>query len=408
MKTIAMRAPVYVLASVLLVTAMRAPASPPGVKPTDRSALVSGNNAFALALYAQLEGRKGNLFFSPFSISSALAMTYSGARGETAAQMAEVLHLGLQAPHPAFAALLEEFRSGQSGRGDVLTMANALWGQKGFAFRPEFLDLVRDNYHAGLNSVDFLEHPEQARQTINAWVEKETRQKIRDMLSPSAIVPSTRLVLTNAIYFKGRWNHEFGKGGTQNEVFWRDGEQEISVPLMHQRHDYGYAETADLQILELPYRGRLSLVVVLPKERTGLGAVEKSMNAEPVQAWLTRLKPSAIDLALPRFKITASMNLKDELTQLGMPLAFSAKADFSAMTDNEGLHISAVIHKTFVDVNEEGTEAAAATAVTMETSARMEPRPPVVFRADHPFLFMIRDSHTGSILFLGRLTAPTK
>ncbi len=334
-------------------------------------------------------------------------MTYAGARGETAEQMAKVLHFQPATLHSAFAAFLGDLAARGRDNGEVLTIANALWGQEGYPFRQEFVDVASKSYHAGLESLNFGRQPDQARMTINAWIEKETQDKIKDMLAPGVITPDTRLVLTNAIYFKGAWSHTFAKAATREETFWRHGQEPISAPLMHQKHGYRYAEPPGLQVLELPYRNDLSLVVVLPRDRAGLSDLEKSLNAERIDHWLGQMKTTEVNLWLPRFKMTAAMNLNQRLSQLGMPLAFSDNADFSGLSNKEGLRISDVVHKAYVDVNEEGTEAAASTAVVIRPAmARMDPHPPVVFRADHPFLFMIRDADSGSILFLGRLTDP--
>jgi serpin B len=371
------------------------------------SALVSGNNAFALSLYSQLEAGDDNIFYSPTSISAALAMTYAGARGQTAGQMAQVLHFRVASLHADFGALLNELAAKGHDDGEVLTIANALWGRQGYPFRPQFIELASKTYRAGHESLDFAGNPDQARLTINAWIEKETRDKIKDMLAPGVITADTRLVLTNAVYFKGAWSHVFVKEATRDEPFWRHGREAISVPLMHQRHHYRYAEPPGLQVLELPYRKHLALVVFLPRDRAGLRELEKSLTPDRIDQWLGKMKATEVDLWLPRFKVTAAMNLKKRLSELGMPLAFSDDADFSGISDKEGLKISEVVHKAYVDVNEEGTEAAASTAVMITpATARMDPHPPVVFRADHPFIYMIRDPDTASILFLGRLTDP--
>jgi serpin B len=402
-----MRLRIGPLISLFVLTPMTAPGSPQGARPADLAALVSENSAFALSLYAQLKKGDDNIFFSPTSISAALAMTYAGARGETANQMARVLHFQPAALHSAFRAILNDLATRGRDNGEVLTIANALWGQQGYPFRPEFVELVSKSYHARHESLDFAGHPEQARLTINAWIEKETRNKIADMLAPGVITADTRLVLTNAVYFKGAWSHAFVKGATHEETFWRHGREAISVPLMHQKHDYRYADAPGVQILELPYRKHLSLVILLPRNRAGIGAVEQSLTAEGIEQWLGKLRTNEVDLSLPRFKVTAVMNLNERLSQLGMPLAFSDNADFSGISEKEGLKISDVIHKAYVDINEEGTEAAASTAVMVTpTMARINPHPPVVFRADHPFVFMIRDPDRASILFLGRLTDP--
>jgi serpin B len=402
-----MRSRLSAFLAVLVLAPMTAPGSPPQAKPAEVSALVSGNNAFGLSLYAQLEAGDDNIFFSPTSISAALAMTYAGARGDTATQMAQALHFRVPSLHTAFGALLKELAAKGNDNSEILTIANALWGQEGYPFRQEFVDLATRNYRAGHDSLDFAHHPDQARLTINAWIEKETRDKIKDMLAPGLITPDTRLVLTNAVYFKGAWSHAFVKQATRDETFWRHGREAISVSLMHQKHSYRYAEAPGVQILELPYRKHSALVVVLPRDRGGLGDLEKSLTTEGIDQWLGKMKTTEVDLWLPRFKVTASTKLNERLSQLGMSLAFSDDADFSGISNKEGLKISDVVHKAYVDINEEGTEAAASTAVMITPAmARMDPHPPVVFRADHPFIFMIRDQDTASILFLGRLTDP--
>ncbi len=375
----------------------------------DVAEAVKGNNAFALDLYAKLRGKEGNLVFSPYSISTALAMTYAGARGGTAKQMEETLHftLGQEKLRPAMADLVEGLNE-RGGEGAYeMVVANRLWGQTGYTFLPEFLALSSTYYGAGLEQLDFAGATGAARRTINAWVEEQTRDKIKELLKPPDLTPLTRLVLTNAIYFKGNWMTQFKKSATHDKPFKLTAAESVNVPMMYREHKFPLGRGDGCQVLEMPYVGEdLAMVVILPDETGGLAEIESSLSAKSLGQWLSGLRKSEVQVYLPRFKVEFGVSLKEKLKAMGMPLAFDAtRADFSGMTDNpEGLYIGAVIHKAFVDVNEEGTEAAAATAVVMEGKGMPEPSP--VFRADHPFLFLIRDRRTGSILFIGRVMDP--
>lgn len=373
----------------------------------DTAAVVQGNTAFALDLYGKLKTEHGNLFLSPYSISTALAMTYAGARGDSEKQMANVLHFtpDNNQLHPSFA-LLEAQLNAIQGKGDIeLSVANALWLQNDYAFFKSFLDLIEKNYGAVINRVNFRGASEAVRIKINRWVEEKTKDKIMDLIKPGVLDSLTRLVLTNAIYFKGNWASQFETSKTKEETFWLDSGNSISVPMMVQKKDFRYVESESLQILELPYTGNdLSMIVLLPRERDGLGKLEASLTVENLTNWLNLLKENEIRVFLPKFKMTSQFSLSQTLASMGMPDVFTSKADFSGMTDKKDLYISAVIHKAFVDVNEEGTEAAAATAVAMRFLSM--PSPPPVFRADHPFLFLIRHHSSESILFLGRVVNP--
>jgi len=378
----------------------------------DRVAVVEGNNAFAVELYSQLRNQSGNLFFSPESISTALAMTYAGAHGDTAAEMAKTLHFTLPPDrfHPAMGALLGDLNTAHNGY--QLSVASALWAQQGYALLDDFLQLTRSDYGAGFNHVDFKGATETARLTINQWVEQKTENKIKDLLQPGALNPATRLVLTNAIYFKGAWQSQFQIAQTQDEDFHLSKAQSVKVPLMHRAGAYNYLNAGKFQALEIPYKSEeLSMIVFLPKDIGGLPALEQSLTASNIKQWLSHLRPvPEVIVTIPKFKVSQQFALQDTLGAMGMPQAFEASADFSGMTGSRDLWISAVIHKAFIDVNEEGTEAAAATAVVMVTMAREEPdrTPPIVFCADHPYIFLIRDNSLGGILFMGRVTDPTK
>jgi serpin B len=366
-----------------------------------------GNNQFALDVYRHLRQQPGNLFLSPFSISTALAMTSAGARGETAQQMADVLHFPPQEElHPAMASLMHAIKEGGAKNGYQLSTANALWGAKDCVFRPEFLRLTKQYYGADLRNLDFAGDSEGSRRIINEWVEKETRDKIRDLIPPKILRSDTRLVLTNAIYFKGTWAVQFKKERTRTEPFRVAGGGKVDTPLMHGIDQYSYAETDDLQALQLPYTGNdLALLVLLPK-KDDLAGIERKLTIDSLEGVVSKLAQQKVVVSLPKFKTTAAFELVPVLKEMGMPSAFSGKADFSGMTQ-EGVFLSNVIHKAFVDVNEEGTEAAAATAVIATRSAAPS-KPMPVFRADHPFIYLIRDLRSGAILFLGRLEDPTK
>ena len=374
------------------------------------SSVAEGNSQFAVDLYGKLRNQPGNLFFSPSSISAALAMTYAGARGETAGQMASVLRFpGPQEKLPeGFRWLLAALRPVAEKPGYRLNVANRLWGQEGYHFLPDFLAVARDSFHAELAEVDFIGNSELARETINAWVEKQTQDKIKDLVTRGALTPQSRLVLTNAIYFKGDWTRPFPKTATRDEIFHVSNDKTTTAPLMHKTDDFKFAAVDGLKALDLPYgNGDLSTVVLLPDEIDGLDALEQKLNYESLTRWMSGLQKRKVRVFLPRFKLTSDFSLSTVLAAMGMPLAFDGKrADFTGISSQEPLYISAVLHKAFVDMNEEGTEAAAATGVVMAARAAMIPTEPPLFRADHPFLFLIVDNRTKSILFLGRVVNP--
>ncbi|MFP5228244.1 MAG: serpin family protein [Acidobacteriota bacterium] len=405
-----------VLASAVLAVLSSGPAwatKVATVSAADQTEVTKGNHAFAVDLYGRLRAQPGNLFFSPESLSTAFAMADAGARGQTAAQMARVFHFTLppERLHPAMGALLAGMNAPHPGY--ELRVADALWAEQDARFLPEYLNLMQDDYGAGLHRVDFKGQPEAVRGTINAWVERETNHRITNLIAPGVLTPLTRLVLTNAIYFKGTWRSPFDKAATQDGVFHLSRSQTATVPLMHRTGSgYRYYEGATFQELEMPYQAgagsnELAMVVLLPKEKDGLTKLEQQFTPDAAQKWLGQLAPvSRVILTLPRFRMTQQFELSSTLAAMGMPQAFSRQADFSGMTGKPEFRISAAIHKAYIDVNEEGTEAAAATAIGMRATAmRVEPEP-VVFEADHPFLFMIRDRKTGAILFLGRVVDP--
>lgn len=382
----------------------------PSVSDADRKELADGNTTFALALYRRLSAGPGNLFFSPHSVSSALAMTYAGARGETAAQMADALRFTLPEArlHAAFNALdlalasREKGAEGQDGGGFRLHIAHAIWGQIGAPIERAFLDVLAQSYGAGLHVVDFVNAPEAARGIINDWVERRTEERIRDILPDGAIGPSTRLVLTNAIYFKAAWQFPFKEERTAPGDFTLADGSTVSVPMMTGGARVRYGEGDGYQALEMPYEGgELSMLLVLP---SALGELEAALDRARLDDVLDSLGERSVSITLPRFRIESTFDLRPPLSDLGMPIAFSDNADFSGIDGRGGLSISDVIHKAFVSVDEAGTEAAAATAVVIgETAAPV----PATIRFDRPFLFFIRDHATGAILFIGRVADPS-
>jgi serpin B len=374
------------------------------------AAIARAGNAFAFDLYARLRGEeKGNLFCSPQSIATALAMTSLGARGETAAEMARTLHLSMpQAELPAaYAAFLATLRA--KDQPWELSVANRLWGQQGADFLAPFLESVRAGFDAELGRVDFAAQPDAARQAINQWVERATRDKIRNLLGPGTVTPLTRLVLTNAIYFRADWAEQFDPKATRDQPFSVPGGSKRTVPLMFRKVKAGFAELPDVRakLLELPYRGdALSMIVLLPDAVDGLGGLEGQLTAERLERWIAAAMRRDVLVHLPRFTVDSRFGLAGTLAAMGMPLAFDGKrADFSGMNGARDLSVSAAVHAARVEVDERGTEAAAATGVVMGLSAAL-PQEPVVFRADHPFVFAIRDRRSGAILFLGRLVDP--
>ncbi len=395
----------------------------PDVDKADSHTLASGNADFAFDLYARLvqEKPEASLFVSPYSISSALAMTYAGARGDTANQISEVMHFDLpqERLHPAFNALDLTLESRGSeivkeGHPFELDISNALWGQEGFPFKQDFLDLLAKNYGAGLMLVDFAGAAESARQQINAWVEDHTNGRIKDLLGPGVITSLTRLVLTNTIYFKAGWKDEFDKKLTQDHVFHTLAGKDVTVKMMNMKMDVTlpYTDTDDYQAVVLPYVGdNVAMVLIVPAKGKFLD-VESDMDGEWFLKLLGQLNISKRPgiVSMPKFGMEYKASLADTLQDMGMKLPFNSnKADFSGIS-RKFLYISDVIHQTFLKVDEEGSEAAGATAVVMNvTSAGPEP-PPQPFRmvVDRPFIFAIVDRPTNAVLFLGRMLNPTK
>lgn len=385
----------------------------PAVTEEDLNTLVKGNSAFALNLYQLLAQNDGNLFYSPYSISEALAMTWGGARGETETQMAAAMQflLAQDKLHPAFNGLDIELAKrgenaqGTDGKGFRLNVVNALWGQKNFSFNDDYLDLLAQNYGAGMRIVDYINATEEARQTINTWVAEQTEQKIKDLIPQGSLDTLTRLVLTNAIYFNAAWASQFEEAMTQDGPFYLLNGESVTVPLMHQQDTFKYAEGDGYQGVALPYDGnQLSMVILLPAEGQ-FETFEASLDSTRLATILDSLKTAEVNLALPKFQFDSEFSLKQALTNLGMANAFSeSEADFSGMDGQKDLYITDVIHKAYVSVDENGTEAAAASGVIMGvTSMPLEVQE---MQIDRPFIFLIRDNPTGSILFMGRVLNP--
>lgn len=384
------------------------------------NSIVDANNRFAFELYARYKSKGGNIFYSPYSISSALAMTYEGARGKTAEEMQTLLHLPQNASARRESFLKIDQEINKKDKKYQLSIANALWAQKDYKFLNDYFALIEKYYSGKVTNLDFINQTEESRLTINGWVEEKTNNKIKDLIPQGLIGPATRLVLTNAIYFKGFWLKQFDKRDTKEEDFGISPDHKIKVQMMHLPYSiddeisFNYLETDNLQILELPYKGNdLSMLILLPKEN-GLNTLEESLSSEKLSEWKKLMRYEKVSIYLPRFKFETKYFMADDLKEMGMPSAFTAgidfggQADFSGITGNKDLNIDQVIHQAFVEVNEEGTEAAAATAVVMTLSDMPMPKIPKIFKADHPFIFIIQDRGTGNILFVGRVSDPTK
>lgn len=374
------------------------------------AALGRSINNFALDLYAELQkGCTENLFFSPYSISMALTMALAGARGQTATEMANALHLDIDqdALHRAAGSLLADLNAAGEVGGYELAVSNALWGQIGAPFRQEFLDLLRSSYESDLQNVDFAHDAEGVRKTINDCVARQTHDRIKNLIPQGVITKFTRFVLTNAIYFKGQWASEFAPEQTRDAAFKLSSGERILVPTMHKSGSYRYAERDGFQALELPYAGdRLSMVVFLPTGENGSLDLDANPLPADLDQWLRGLCwEENVVVSLPKFKMETAFNLNEVLQALGNHSAFSAAADFSGISD-ESWAISNVLHKAFVEVNESGTEAAAATAIVGITTTIYHPFRVVQFKADHPFHFIIRDNVSGAVLFMGRVMNP--
>ena len=382
------------------------------VPESDTTTLVEGNSQFAFNMYQALKDEPGNLFYSPYSITQALAMTYAGAHGKTQQQMVAALHFAF--PDDRLHATLNALDVGMAAAGESqdehnafrLSMLNALWGQSGYAFQPDFLDVLGKYYGAGIHTLDFVKDQEASRQAINQWVSQQTNQRIQDLIARGGITPFTRLVLTNTIYFKASWQNEFDKSQTTDGPFFMMRDSTVQVPMMHGLARYGYVKENSVEVIELPYSNPdFSMVIMMP-EAGRFQPFEQSLDVSKMAALINDLKLLEVDLTMPKFKFDDSFGLAKTLQGLGMTDAFTpGVADFSKIDGGKGqLFIQDVLHKAFIAVDEQGTEAAAATAVVVGTTAMPAESAKVVI--DHPFLFLIRNKQSGTILFIGRVVNP--
>jgi len=392
------------ITSIFLFTAIALTASA-----ANKTDLPSAINTFAGDLYSQLKTDSGNIFFSPLSISTTLSMTNAGARGNTADEMSKTLHMPFVSG--VFVELAKQLETAQKPNGIELSLANSIWPSKEAHILDTYTALLKKDFDATVTPVDFVKDEPAARAAINRWVEEKTRQKIQNLIA-NPLDPNTRLLLVNAVYFKGDWARQFKKDNTATAPFYLVNDTTIDVPHMYQQGQFNYAEIDGTHIVELPYAGEtLSMLVLVPKERgaAAFTTAEAFLSPEKLRSlaeW--GLLSREVEIFLPRFKITwGTKSLKETLKALGIRDAFDAtRADFSGINgDSKDLYIADVLHKAFVDVNEQGTEAAAATVGIMATRAMLL-APPVI-RADHPFLFLIRDNTSGMILFIGRVANPT-
>jgi serpin B len=406
------RWPVFIVCAALILASIGS--SPPelldGEPPADLKPVVDGNSAFALELFARLKDTNSNLILSPYSISSALAFAYGGARGNTEREMSATLHFPSDQKkfHPAMSKIFRTFAGINDGKKVELTVANGLWTQTGYHFIPAFLDLAKNSYTAMVDSADFTVVDESVRTKINLWVERQTKQRIKNALPPGNLSTATRLVIVNTVYFKGDWASQFDAKQTGQEYFWIAPGKSITASMMHQYHEFRYADQDGVQILELPYLGReLSMFIFLPKDPGGLPEMEKQLKWDNVSKWLKAVDIHTVDVRFPKFSIDSRFALNQTLSAMGMSDAFNkSRANFTGMAPDRPLLISALEHAALIEVDEQGTVAAAATHVSFACAKNMAP-PPATFHADHPFVFLIRDNHTGTILFLGKILDPT-
>ncbi len=375
---------------------------------TEKAVAIAAGNDFATDLYGKLKAEKGNVFFSPESLSQALAMTLAGAKDTTASEMQTVLHLQMSSDYIAatMSELIKEKNARSASGAYTLQTANAVWVQKDYELLPSYTSLLKDNYDANASNVDFEKDAPGAADTINRWVEGKTQSRIKDLVSANALT-NVRLVLTNAVYFKADWQNPFEKSATHEEDFYVNPAQTSRAWMMRRTcNDCTYADNDILQAVAIPYKGGdIEMVVLLPRDRGGMDAFEQSLTPQMLNNVLGELKRGVhVDIALPRFRLESQYSFSKILPELGMKAAFDPEhADFSGMTGKRELYISDVVQKAFVEVDEQGTEAAAATAVMAGVSSV-----PVVkeFRADHPFIFLLRDAKNGAIYFMGRMQEP--
>ncbi len=402
-----MSRPLVLSSTLLLLTAVGC--AQPRVVTTvdaDMAVVVDGNNGFAIDLYQQAALEPGNLFFSPFSITAALSMVYAGAEGDSEAEVAAAMGVADEALWHDNLGLLFDDLVGKHHRAYTLNGANRVWGQDGLAFAPAFEDLMVDAYNAPIERLDIAGDPDKATEQVNGWVDKQTRGFIPELFEKGDISAATMVVLCNAVYFEGDWAEQFEEDNTQDGEFRTLDGGTVQAPLMHNTADYGYAELEGLKIAELPYEGdELSMVVLLPDADDGIYDLEADLTAASLAEMLEQLNYGEVSMTLPSFTMDYELPLKSTLRSLGIVSMFEpTAADLSGMVPGGGLYIEAARHKAYVDVFEQGTRAAAATGFGADLSAMPDTHD---FVADHPFVFLIRDMLTGSILFMGRVEDPS-
>jgi serine protease inhibitor len=366
--------------------------------------IVEGNNQFAFDLLKQLGTQNQNTFFSPYSISTALFMTAGGARGNTEKQMLKVLHQAQNslAYHKKFGEIITKATNKQNVE---LSIANSIWPQKGFKFKPDYLNLLKSAYKTKVTESDFAKNPNAEAQKINKWVEEKTKSKITNIIKPDVLDANTKLVLANAIYFYGYWKTTFDTAKNQIAPFYKNGGTQVNTTFMNASYSMDYASDEMFKVVSIPYKNNeVSLLLILPNNPDSFKLAMNSLDIRRYFDLSKSLKPEKVNLSLPKFKMESEFYLEEKLPAMGMSDAFTKEADFSGMTGNKSLSISKVIHKAFIDVSEKGTEAAAATVVIMSRNGGSHK--PIEFKADHPFIFMIKDNSTGQILFMGILNDP--
>ncbi|MBU4486972.1 MAG: serpin family protein [Candidatus Delongbacteria bacterium] len=379
-------------------------------KTTDPKQISENNNIFMMNAYKLLTEKDDNIFISPYSITSALAMTYAGSANKTETEMGKALKFTGNSInfHENFGKITQSINE-ISKKGNIeLTVANSLWLADGYKFLDEFLRINKTFYKTETTNLNFAES-EKSRKIINDWVSEKTKDKIKDLIPKGILDALTKLVLTNAVYFKAEWAEQFKKSGTKESEFYTSADNSVKAELMNLKHNFNYMENMELQFIEMPYKGNeASMYILLPKERDGLRDIEKKITYQDIIKYTESLQTKKVDVFFPKFKMSLSYELRELMGKLGMKEAFNKKADFSKMTGKTDLYISAIIHKTFIAVDETGTEAAAATAVVMRMKSAMPNPDFATFRADHPFFYFIKEKVNGTILFAGRVVDPSK
>jgi len=370
------------------------------------NSFIKGNNQFAIDLYKQMSRSNENIFFSPISISNAFAMLYAGTDGKTKKEIKQVFHFTPEKElHSYFSELIRKLKNVS---GCELNIANALWVQKGYEFKKEFLNIAKKFYDGVVKELNFKTSPEESRKKINRWVEQKTKGKIKELIEKGSISSLTRLILTNAIYFNGEWCHQFNKKLTKEMPFYQINGNEKQVPMMQFEDfkEFNYFEDTIVQVLEMKYKGeKISMIIVLPKNKDGIKNVEEVLNIDILNNWLESMRLTKVDVYFPKFKMERAYTLTENLRGLGISSLFGPEANLSGITGERDLFINEIFHKSYIDVNETGTEATAATGVGFPESIPMKEKPKI-FKADHPFIFLIYDKETRAILFFGRVLEP--